>query len=53
MFKGNFLTFEMEESVQWRAIVHPVFGKKEGTAGQRWRATLLLAHPVLGSQLRP
>ena len=35
------------------AIAHPVFGRKEGAAGQRQRAGLLLAHQVLGSQLRP
>ena len=31
------------------AIAHPVFGRIEGAAGQRWRAALLLAPPVLGS----
>ena len=35
------------------AIAHPVFGRIEGVAGQRRRAALLLAHPVLRSQLRP
>lgn len=38
---------------EW-AIAHPVFGRIEGAAGQRrWRALLLLAHPVLGTHLRP
>ena len=35
------------------AIAHLVFGKIEGAAGQWRRAALLLAHPVLGSHLRP
>ena len=36
------------------AIAHPVFGRIEGAAGRRQRrAALLLAHPVLGSHLRP
>ena len=35
------------------AIAHPDFGKLEGTAGQRRRAALLLAHPDFGSYLRP
>ena len=36
------------------AIAHPVFGRIEGADGQRQqRATLLTAHPVFGSQLRP
>ena len=35
------------------AIAHLVFGILEGTAGQLWRSALLLAHPDLGSQLRP
>jgi hypothetical protein len=36
------------------AIAHPVFVRIYGTAGQRQqRATLLLAHPVLGSHLCP
>ena len=36
------------------AIAHPVFGRIEGAAGRRQRcATLLLAHPVLASLLRP
>ena len=38
-------------------IAHPVFGIIEGATGQRRRAALhttyVLAHPVLGSQLRP
>ena len=34
-------------------IAHPVFGKIEGAAGQRQCAALLLAHPVLGTHLRP
>ena len=34
------------------AIAHPVFGRIEGPAWQRRRTTLLLAHPVSGSQLR-
>ena len=29
------------------------FGRKEDNAGQWRRAVLLLAHPILGSQLRP
>ena len=32
------------------AIAHPDFGRIEVAAGQRPRAALLLAHPVLGSQ---
>jgi hypothetical protein len=36
-----------------RAIAHPVLGRIEGAGGQRRRAALLLAHPVLGNQLRP
>ena len=35
------------------AIAHPVFGRIEGAAGRQRHATLLLAHPVLGSHLRP
>ena len=35
------------------AIAHPVFGRIEGAARQRYRAALLLAHPVLSSHLRP
>ena len=35
------------------AIAHPVFGRLEGATRQRRRAALLLAHPDLGSQLRP
>ena len=35
------------------AIAHQVFGRIEGAAGEWRRAALLLAHPVLGSQLRP
>ena len=36
------------------AIAHPVFGRIEGVAGRRqWRSALLIAHPVLGSHLRP
>ena len=35
------------------AIAHSVFGRIEGAAGQRRRAALHLAHPVLGSELRP
>ena len=35
------------------AIVHPVFGRIEGDNRQQWRAALLLALPILGSQLRP
>ena len=34
-------------------IAHPVFGRIEGAAGQQRHATLLIAHPVFGSQLRP
>ena len=34
-------------------IAHPVFGTIEGATGQRRHATLLIAHPVFGSQLRP
>ena len=37
----------------WWVIAHPVFGKIEDTARQRCRSALLLAHPVLGSHLRP
>ena len=38
--------------VGW-AIAHPAFGRIEGTA-RYWRlTTLLLAHPILDSQLRP
>ena len=33
------------------AIAHPVFGRIEGAARQRYRAALLLAHPVLNSNL--
>ena len=33
------------------AIAHPDLGRIEGAAGQRRRAALLLAHPVLGSYL--
>ena len=37
-----------------RAIANPVFGMLKGTARQQQlRAALLLAHPDLGSQLRP
>ena len=36
-----------------QAIANPVFGMLKGTARQRRRAALLLAHPDLGSQLRP
>ena len=35
------------------AIAHPDLGRLEGTAGQRRRAALLLAHPDFGSYLRP
>ena len=35
------------------AIANPVFGIIEGAGGQRWHATLLIAHQVFGSQLRP
>ena len=36
------------------AIAQSDFGRIEATAGQQqWRAALLLAHPVLGSYLRP
>jgi hypothetical protein len=36
------------------AIAHPFFGRIEGAARRRQRsATLLLAHPVLASHLRP
>ena len=35
------------------AIAPPYFGSIEGAAGQRWRAALLLAPPVLGSYWRP
>ena len=34
------------------AIANPVFGRIEGAARQWWRAALVLAHPVLGSQFR-
>ena len=34
------------------AIANPVFGRIEGAPGQWWRAALVLAHPVLGSQFR-
>ena len=40
------------EWAEW-AIADPVFGRIEGAAGQWRRAALLLAHPALGSQLRP
>ena len=37
---------------EW-AIAHPGFGRIAGTTGQ-WRSVaLLLAHPALGSYLRP
>ena len=35
------------------AIIHPVFGRVEGATGKWGIAALLLAHPVLGSQLSP
>jgi hypothetical protein len=35
------------------AIAHPGFSRIERAAGQWRRAALLLAHPVLGSYLRP
>ena len=35
------------------AIAHPIFGRIEFAAGQQLCAALLLAQPVLGSQLRP
>ena len=34
------------------AIAHPDLGRIEGATGQRVRAALLLAHPVLGIYLR-
>ena len=37
---------------EW-AIAQPGFGRIEGAAGQRRCAALLLAHPALGSYLRP
>ena len=48
--KPNYLT-----GAGWAgwAIAHPVLGKIEGATRQWWRAALLLAHPVLGSHLRP
>ena len=53
------LTLYRGVSGRWAgwAIAHPVFGIIEGATGQRRRAALhtryVLAHPVLGSQLRP
>ena len=38
---------------EWWAIAHPGFGRIEGAAVLRRRAAFLLAHPDLGSQLRP
>ena len=40
-------------SIGWAgwAIAHPVFDRIEGAAKQQWRVALLLAHPVLGSNL--
>mgnify|MGYP001278063775 CR=1 FL=1 len=37
---------------EW-AIAHPGFGRIEGVTRKRRITALLLAHPVLGSQLRP